>query len=179
MRHKKLLLLAVLFFVLTFQSVNAQEITPSATPTPVQYTLPYPGLLPGNPLYFLKEARDAVVGFLVSNPVKKAEFDLLQADKNMQATIFLVEQKKENTLVFATLGKAEDNFAKAITSAEDAKKQGINVKDLATKLALANLKYQEVVTELSKSAKGNDKEKFMRELETIKQLGQKVKALQR
>lgn len=179
MRYKKLLLLTVLFFILTFQSVNAQEITPSPTPTPIQYVLPYPGILPGHPFYFLKDARDAIVGFLVSNPVKKAEFDLLQADKNLQATIFLFEQKKSSTLVFATLKKSEDYFSKAITSAKDAKKQGNNIEDIATKLALANLKYQEVVMEFSKAAKGEDKEKFIHELEIIKQLGQKVKALQR
>lgn len=179
MRHKKLLLLTLLFFVLTFHSVNAQEVTLSATPTPVPYLLPYPGILPGNPLYFLKDIRDAIVGFLISNPVKKAEFDLLQADKHMQATVFLVDQKKESTLVFTTLKISEAHFAKAIMSAQDAKKQGISVKDTATQLALANLKYQEIVGELSKSAKGKEKAQFMRELENIKQLGQRVKLLQR
>ena len=46
-----------------------------------EYILPYPGILLDHPLYFLKNLRDQVMEFLISDPTKKAEFSLLQSDK--------------------------------------------------------------------------------------------------
>ena len=55
----KLVLVSFLIFLATVSPVFAQEElqidTISPTPVPeVEYTLPYPGLLPDNPLYSLK-----------------------------------------------------------------------------------------------------------------------------
>ncbi len=44
-----------------------------------EYALPYPGILPDNVLYNLKVFRDKVFEFLIIDPVKKADFYLLQA----------------------------------------------------------------------------------------------------
>lgn len=81
-----------IIFALIFSLALAQEsspMAPSATPAPINYTLPYPGILPDHPLYFLKSFRDAILSRLISNPVKKFEFDLLQADKKLNMAIFL------------------------------------------------------------------------------------------
>ncbi|MBF8250036.1 MAG: LPXTG-motif cell wall anchor protein, partial [Candidatus Levybacteria bacterium] len=67
----------------------AQTATPSSNQE-VNYELPYPGLLPDSPLYFLRVTRDKLVSFLISDPLKKAEFDLLQADKRLNAGIYLL-----------------------------------------------------------------------------------------
>ena len=126
MRKKQLVILAVIFFVLAFQSVNAQEITPSITsdvpsPTPIQYALPYPGILPGHPLYFVKDTRDMVIGFFISQPLKRANYNLLQADKNLQSSMMLTEQKKDNMIIVQTVKKAEDYFENAIKKTAEAK----------------------------------------------------------
>ena len=57
-------------------------------PSPINYPLAYPGILPDNPLYPLKMLRDRIVFFLINDPFKKAEFNLLQADKRLGAGLF-------------------------------------------------------------------------------------------
>jgi len=47
----------------------------------IDYTLPYPGLLPDNPLYPLKMIRDRIILFLINDSAKRTEYYLLQADK--------------------------------------------------------------------------------------------------
>jgi hypothetical protein len=178
---KKYIFLVLLFFILAFQAVNAQEVTPSLspTPTPVQYTLPYPGLLPGHPLYFLKNTRDTIVGFFISSPLKKAEYDLLQADKNVHAAVFLLREKKNSRLVMATLAKAEIYFRDAISKTKDAEKQGMVTRDMAAKLVLANAKYQETLLQMIQVAEGETKNQLTVELDKIKKIGEEGRKLQR
>jgi len=59
------------------------------------YVLPYPGILPDSPLYFIKMVRDRVVGWLITDPVKKAEYNLLMADKRINAGLMLISYGKE------------------------------------------------------------------------------------
>src|SRR5260221_7243175 len=109
--RKLLLFLPLLFFVVFPPKVAfAQELmvsptaTSSPTPTVVQYDLPYPGILPDNPLYTLKVIRDEVVSFFISDPLKKASFDILQADKRIGASLYLAEgDTKAKGFVFSAL----------------------------------------------------------------------------
>lgn len=175
-----LLLIIFLFvFRLNLSIASAQEITPSINPvpTPIEYQLPYPGILPDHPFYFLKILRDNMVGFITSNPLKKAEFNLLQADKNLQAAVYLAKQNKDSKVIFQTLQKSENYFAKAIDKTQEAKKQGIYIVDFAAKITIANLKHQEIVLGLSKSAKDDDKKKFEISLSNLKNFEKKIKAL--
>lgn len=173
---KKFVILTVLFFILTFQSVNAQEITPSLTPspTPVAYTLPYPGILPGHPLYGLKSFRDGIMDFLISNPLKKAEYELLQADKGIQATIFLIENKEDEKLIVTTLINAENHFENAIGKVQEAKRQGIEIDSLMETLSLANKKHQEVIAEIIKSTDGVVKQEAIKQLKRMEQFEKTV-----
>src|SRR5260370_38981843 len=61
----------------------------------MDYQLPYPGILPDNPLYELNALRDRIYGFLISDPLKKSEFDLLQADKRLAVGISLFNKGKK------------------------------------------------------------------------------------
>jgi hypothetical protein len=159
--------------------IHAQEISPyqDPTPTPVQYALAYPGILPGHPFYFLKAARDAIWGFLISNPLTKAEFDLLQADKSMQAAAFLSQKKAKSDVIFTTLENSQTKFSEAIDKAQEAKKQGITTHDFVNNMILANQKHQEVISDILKTASKDDKKRLNRELVQVKQLGQKAAAL--
>lgn len=120
----------------------------------VKYDLPYPGILPDNPLYFLKMIRDRIVGFLISDPLKKAEFDLLQADKRLNAGIYLLDKNKDKNarLAQSTISKGEDYFEKAIEKVDQAKKQGLDTKDILRRLSEASKKHQEVLQSLEAKA---------------------------
>lgn len=153
---KKLSLLIILFtfvFLISFQIVSAQEqnSSSSALPTPTpEYQLPYPGLLPDNPLYFLKMGRDKVMGFLISDPLKKAEFNLLQADKRLNAGVLLAKKTGKENLAISTLSKGENYFEEAIAKIREAKKQGMEISEISRKLFLSNKKHQEVIKEIAK-----------------------------
>src|SRR3989338_5173622 len=154
-----------LMMVLIPQTYFAQTETPSismqVTPTPsialtVEYQLPYPGLLPDNAFYYLKTLRDKIVGFLISDPIKKAEFDLLAADKRLNAASFLFEKGKYD-LALSTISKGENYFEEAIEKTSVAKKEGRETTNILIKLSASVKKHKEVLTSLGKKAPGNSK----------------------
>jgi len=115
----------------------------------IEYQLPYPGLLPDSPFYILKTIRDRSVGFLISAPLKKAEFDLMQADKRISAGVYLLHQKKgKQVLAESTMSKGENYFSSAIKDIKQAKKEGRQTTDMLKKMLTASQKYQEIFKEL-------------------------------
>src|SRR5438552_3561844 len=89
------LILTSCFLLLNPAFARADEMSSSSAEVArVDYQLAYPGLLPDHPLYFLKAARDKVYAFFISSPVKKAEFDLLQADKRVESSYLLIQKGK-------------------------------------------------------------------------------------
>jgi len=133
--------------------------------------------LPDNPLYFLKSARDKILEFFISNPIKKADFDLLQSDKRVESSYLLIAQKKKVVLADSTLSKAENYFEDAISKGDLAKKQGMDTHDLVKRLSLANLKHLEVISNIEDQLKGDDRKKFALEAERVRKLGKMVKEL--
>ncbi|MGE5042208.1 MAG: DUF5667 domain-containing protein [Candidatus Levyibacteriota bacterium] len=125
------------------KTVLAQEDS-TATPSPVQkveYDLPYPGLLPDNPLYFLKSARDKLIEILISSPQKKAEFFLLSSDKRVNTGYYLV-QKGKNDLGVLYISKSNNYMHMAILAAKDAGAPG---KDLLSKMLTSIKKHEEII----------------------------------
>ncbi|HZJ18329.1 MAG TPA: DUF5667 domain-containing protein [Patescibacteria group bacterium] len=136
---KKLLFIIFFFsiFLFNFQIAFAQEEKMATAPAKVEsYELPYPGLLPDHPLYFLKMFRDRIIGFFISDPVKKAEFDILQADKRLNGSVYLLYKNtsKADELAISTISKGQNYFDDALGKIKLAKKQGINISDITTKL---------------------------------------------
>jgi len=174
-------MLVILFLFLTVQSVSAQEISlaVSPTPSPVMYSLPYPGIMPGHPFFFLKTIRDSIWGFLITNSLKKAEFDLLQTDKYIVISQSLFDRKTATTKVLSSLDLALDYYTNAIVKVSEARKQGIDTKEFVQQLFLANEKHQEIVSGMKATAKGEDQKLYAARLETLKELGKKVQAFQR
>lgn len=142
----------------------------------VIYNLPYPGLLPDHPLYFLKAARDKIVSFFISSPIKKSEYDLLQADKRIAASVFLAE-KGDVELAQSTFSKAENYFEKALAQAESAKMQGMHTGEIANKLREANLKHQQVLDNMMENLEQDEQELFLNELERLEGFEQKAKEI--
>ena len=141
-------LVALLLTVLTSLSF-AQEKVPTPTPTPpkpVEYVLPYPGILPDHPLYFLKMARDRILFWFITDPLRKAEFNLLQADKRLNSGLALLS-KENYALAESTLSKGGKYLEQVVVEIEKAQKVGKDTDALTSKLSLAALKHQEVLSE--------------------------------
>lgn len=174
-----------LFFLFNVKASFAQAETPSismqVTPTPsialtVEYQLPYPGLLPDNVFYYFKTLRDKIVGFLISDPVKKAEFDLLAADKRLNAGVYLFEKGKYD-LALSTISKGENYFDEAIEKTKTAKKQGMETTDILIKLSTSVKKHKEVLISLENRAPGNSKAGIVSSIKRLEGFENKVNSL--
>lgn len=183
MKTRSIFVIAVLLFLVYLPSYSyAQEEQASSSPkqavtptqTPIDYKLPYPGILPDNPLYFIKTFRDRLVGFLISDPVRKAEFDVLQADKRIGMGDLLVDKKKWD-LSYSTISKGENYFQEAIDNAQLSKKEHKNVSATVRKLSASIQKHIQVTTSLVKKVPSQKKQEFISLEERAEELEKKVK----
>lgn len=151
---KILLLLPLLFFVVFPNSIALAQTagTPSATASQaaaVNYTLPYPGLLPDNPLYFLKVFRDDIVMFFISDPAKKSDFLLLQGDKRLEASWYLLQKgSAKYTLGLSTLSKSTNYLDESLGQLRAAETAGEDVSDLQGRLHDAIYKHAAIVARM-------------------------------
>lgn len=150
-----------LFFIITvpsFYLISSQSIT--ITEKKVVYELPYPGILPDNPLFILKDTRDKIIDLTTRDNIKKAEFYLLLSDKKINAATFLVKNGK-NALAVETLHTGEAYAAKIPQLLAKAKKQGESPTiQFVEKLKLSNNKHREVIEQLLKTIPQGDQEKI-------------------
>lgn len=137
---KKILVSLGIALVVGFSGVQAQTIT---TETKVDYYLPYPGLLPDHPLYWLKMVRDRVQLWLTTDSLQRGEKLLLYADKRLGAGWALVEGNKPE-LGITTITKAEKYLEQAVNLAQKLGEGEKEVKFKA-KLAKAVKKHEEVL----------------------------------
>ncbi len=147
------LLIIFVYVSVVSNYVYADEATSATSATvaaQTNYALSYPGVLPDNPLYFLKAARDRIVSFLINDPVKRAEFDLLTSDKRIYSAQILADKKKGD-LSISTLSKSNNYLDESITAANDAKKQGKDSDTVLNTLKDAIKKHQEVLLMIKKS----------------------------
>jgi len=162
-------------FAVFFLAPVAVAATPSVTPVPtvtmenkVEYTLPYPGILPDHSLYFLKRLRDEILERLIADPARKIEFYMLQADKNVNMGVFLVAKKNE-TVAQETLARAHKYFDQAIRMASQLRSQGKEVPPyLIERFTNAGAKYEEVLTEMNFSKLIDDFGALQSEVEQLK-----------
>lgn len=168
----------LVFFVavsITLATAYAQVASSSSQTQQVDYQLPYPGLLPDNPLYFLKAFRDNLTAFFLSKPMDKAQFDLLQSDKDVQASYLLVTQQAGKTDMAHTMfSQGQDYFAQAIDQAKSAKKQGYSISDLSKKLDLSNKKHEQVLQVITQQ---QDSSEFTSEKSRIETFTGEIKSL--
>lgn len=98
---------------------------------------------------------------MIADPLKKAEFNLLTANKRLNAAIYLFNKGKENKeLAYSTVSKGENYFEEAILKAREAKEQGSDVKILLGNLSLSAKKYEEVLKSMEEKAPVKLKESF-------------------
>lgn len=157
MKKVFILLFFAIFFFFSTQVSFAQETENSTKSAAIKYDLAYPGILPNNPLYKLKVLRDRVTALLISDPMKKAEFYLLQTDKGILATAMLVD-KGEIKLAQETAFKAEHNMTLLTYELKKLTKRPSS--DFIGKMKTASLKHQEVLHSLIKRVTPDEQETF-------------------
>jgi hypothetical protein len=114
------------------------------------YTLPYPGILPDHPLYFIKAIRDKMMDVLTRDNIKKANLYLLFSDKRINMAIML-SKKGKNKLAVTTFAKGEKYFLKIPDLLLMSKKQGVAPSsELIENIKTANAKHREIAMELLK-----------------------------
>ena len=172
---------SLLIFLTSFNISFAKEhttedSTASDSAQKVTYELPYPGLLPDSPIYFLRIIRDRVVDFLISDSLKKSEFDLLQADKRLNAGIYLFNKGKL-PMSISTISKAENYFMEALQKIKEAKRQGMETTETTNRLINSSKKHLEVLKSLKAKSPKNFKSSFDRELQRVDKFVEEAIAL--
>lgn len=180
------LLPGVIFFIILFSSqVHAQvmeittkptesipmpttSLTPSPVPSTVEYQLPYPGILPGSPLYSIKMVRDRIMEILISDPIRKSNFYLLQADKRMASALMLYE-KGDDKMAETTLTKAQKYLEKSLSKAQEAKNSGKDVGDIFARIKDSASKQKQEMEIISGKSKEKG-ESLLDDLEKIKNI---------
>lgn len=158
--RKILVLLSFLVFVSIFNSpVWSASTSSSDSIGTTNYELPYPGILPDSPLYFIKVARDRMISVLIQSPVKKSFYALLLSDKRLAAGQVLVDTGKTN-LGVTTIVNGEDYFSEAVSLAEEAKKQKRDTSELWVKLSVAAVKHDEIISRLMPKVSGMEESRL-------------------
>ncbi len=137
------ILLGIAIMLVSVLSISA---SPKAAELlgPVEYYLPYPGILPDSPLYKLKAVRDQLRLWITFDPTKKAERQLLYADKRINAAKVLNEGGK-STLAISTATKAEKYLEQSVNLTLQLLKSGTDVKSLLLTQAKSTAKHHEIL----------------------------------
>jgi len=149
------------------ENVSTQDATEAAS---VDYVLPYPGILPDSPLYFLKAVRDRLVGLLVNDPVKKAEFNLLTSDKRINAAIFLANRGKDQ-LAVDTLSKSNNYMDQAIGATATAQDAGKNIDTVLSNIRTSIKSHKQIADGLQKKVSKKMMSHVQRESKRLADLG--------
>lgn len=164
------LILLSSFFTTELLAQETTTLTPSTssaqTKIIVKYDLPFPGMLPDSPLYKIKVLRDKCISFLISDPKKKVDFYLLQADKGILATAMLID-KKNILLAKETALKAEHNMT--LLPEQLRKQQTKPENEVFERLKTASKKHQEILRSLLPRVEKQDRKTF----ETVLYFSQK------
>jgi hypothetical protein len=151
---KKYLIPIVFIFILLFVPPTIYFLDYSQTIDQIQekisYHLPYPGILPDHPLYFIKGIRDQLLQFKTRENIKKAELYLLLSDKRVSMSIELSKKGKDK-LAITTFSNAEKYFSYIPDLIINSKKQGVGPQsDFLNTLKLSSDKHREVAETLMK-----------------------------
>ena len=158
MNNMKIKTVVVILSILIVFFLFLQETM--ASKSTVNYTLPWPGILPDNKIYKLKVLRNKIIEKIIISPIKKIEFDLLMADKTIYASKLLID-KGEVNLAKDTALKGENYFSILVNDYNKAVSSHLKIpRDLDTKIDLATIKHQEVFNSIINLVNKEDKKTF-------------------
>jgi len=114
----------------------------------VDYDLPFSGMLPDNPFYIIKKARDHMYIFFTRDHIKKSELLLKVSDKKVSMAEQLAEKEKWD-LVVETLEDSQDDCDQMLFSMETSQKIGTSPSpELVVIAQTSNQKREEVMEQL-------------------------------
>lgn len=134
----------------TQEATASPDLVESDLREGVDYYLPYPGLLPDHPLYFLKMMRDRV-RMLVAGASQKGELSLLYADKRIGAAEALVHGGKQ-ALGAEVAYKAEGYLRSALEAADEMENPAV----WRERVARAALKHRQILAGLVEGLEGEE-----------------------
>ena len=109
-----------------------------------EYPLPYPGILPDHPLYFLKMIRDRIQLWLTRDALVRAELMLHFGDKRIASALDLAEKGKAG-LASSTATKAEIYLERAVGEAERSTEAGKDTQEFYERFVRASSKHEKVL----------------------------------
>ncbi|OGG03920.1 hypothetical protein A2W14_05625 [Candidatus Gottesmanbacteria bacterium RBG_16_37_8] len=166
---KKIILIFLLILLTLASSSGQASAVQPATPTPVDYRLPYPGILPDHPLYPVKRFRDFLLLTFNRHPLKKIDLFLLLSDKKIGMSELLLSKRKVN-LAVDTLLESQFDLLKAAFYLPDLSKNNLLPTGLSDKIELSAKKHQEIIGQISVSITDlKQKEKINQALQLISQ----------
>jgi hypothetical protein len=155
-----------------------EDMNASSAPSVSEYALPYPGILPDHPLYVFKKLRDQILERLISDPVRKMEFYMLQADKGVNTAVFLAA-KQQDTLADASLVQAQGSLRKALDLAKELKEQKREVPPhMVERFGNALAKYETVMMEMAATSSEERKAVMAMMITSLKTYQADIDALQ-
>lgn len=144
----------LIIFVLAFFNVkNASAQSIDLDGREVPYTLPYPGLLPDHPLYFLKAVRDRVQDVFIVDRLENAKLYIHYSDKRANAARSLAE-KGRNDMAITTMSKAEKYALKVPDLLKKTKKK--DRVEVIEQAKTSNQKHKQLIEEFLKELPEGD-----------------------
>jgi len=135
-----------IFYSFTAQ-ISESAVLGIETPE-INYQMPYAGrVLPDNPLWVFKAARDRLWYLITSSPLKKAELALLFSDKRLMSSRTLFENRKPD-IAISTLAKGEKYLEVAVAEEAIARSHGYDTSAFLERLAVASLKHRQIIDSL-------------------------------
>ena len=130
------------------QETKIQEEGQKNEVVEIDYVFPSPGRIsPDSPFWPIKALRDRLWLLLTSNLSRKAELNLLFADKRiaMSKTLF---EKGKSEIAFSTLTKAEKYLEEAGVIEQKNRQKGTDTSEFLTILSKASLKHRQTIDEI-------------------------------
>ncbi|MBI1862787.1 hypothetical protein HYS00_01565 [Candidatus Microgenomates bacterium] len=171
-----LLFLCILSIPSFFYFYYSTQTVEAAAGDRINYELPYPGILPGNPLYSIKSARDSLLQWMMRDNYKKAQLRIQISDKNVRGAQMLSKDKQYDNAE-KILIDGETIFEKAIDDTINAKEQGASpTSEFKTKMKTSNLKHKEIISDIMKSIPESERAAFKKSLEQNNENAQKLQS---
>lgn len=162
-----------LAILITIVPVSQAQTITTLQQKVIDYQLPYPGLLPDNPLYFIKQIRDSFMLFMAHDEAQKLEVYLQISDKNLSAGVELAK-KGRHKLSVAMVEEAENRFDSIV---EKLKKEKTPHPEFVATLKKANLKHRETIENLMKDMPQGQVERMQTIREKNMQIGKKLEGI--
>lgn len=159
----------------SFNGPSSHEASVLGEKVVVDYHLPYPGSIrPDNPLWSLKAIRDRVWVLVTPKAERRAELDLLFANKRIISASSLFQDQKPE-LGLTVLTKAEKYLESAFYEEETARRAGVKTNFFLQSLNLASLKHREIIKDIVSIAPEDAKPELIKTEDYAKRIYQESK----